>query len=119
FVRTSPPLSPVRTGDGRAWRSRRCALPITALRLTPPRVSAIWLAVMPCSHNDLSCAIRSSVHDILTSLQGGARGRLGLVEFDRRLRRSRERRAGRVHLGGGRSGLAARCQGGLLLLAAG
>jgi len=35
------------TGEGRDWRPRRCALPITALRDTPPSSSAIWLAVMP------------------------------------------------------------------------
>ncbi len=29
------------TGEGRAFRPRRCALPITALRLTPPSSSAI------------------------------------------------------------------------------
>ena len=39
--------SPGRTGDGRLSSPRRCALPITALRLTPPRSSAIWLAVSP------------------------------------------------------------------------
>ena len=37
--------SPGFTGDGRCSRPRRCALPITALRLTPPSSSAIWLAV--------------------------------------------------------------------------
>lgn len=42
------------TGDGRDCRPRRCALPITALRLTPPSSSAIWLAVMPFSHMALS-----------------------------------------------------------------
>src|SRR5690606_34006784 len=49
------------TGDGRDFRPRRCALPITALRLTPPSSSAIWLAVAPPSHIFFSVAIRSSV----------------------------------------------------------
>lgn len=52
------------TGDGRACSSRRCALPITALRLTPPRASAIWLAVWPASHIVLSVWMRSSVQDM-------------------------------------------------------
>jgi hypothetical protein len=49
------------TGDGRAFRPRRCALPITALRETPPSSSAIWLAVDPPSHIFVSFSIRSSV----------------------------------------------------------
>jgi ABC-2 type transport system permease protein len=49
------------TGDGRDFKPRRCALPITALRLTPPRSSAIWLAVRPFSHIVFSRSIRSSV----------------------------------------------------------
>src|SRR5690606_28404240 len=49
------------TGEGRALRPRRCALPITALRDTPPSSSAIWLAVAPPSHILVSVAIRSSV----------------------------------------------------------
>jgi ABC-2 type transport system permease protein len=49
------------TGDGRDCRPRRCALPITALRLTSPSASAIWLAVMPFSHIVLSVSMRSSV----------------------------------------------------------
>ena len=53
--------SPGLTGDGRASSPRRCALPITALRLTPPSSSAIWLAVDPPSHIFVRVAIRSSV----------------------------------------------------------
>ena len=49
------------TGEGRALRPRRWALPITALRLTPPSSSAIWLAVAPPSHILVSFSIRSSV----------------------------------------------------------
>jgi hypothetical protein len=49
------------TGEGRDFRPRRCALPITALRLTPPSSSAIWLAVRPFSHIFFSESIRSSV----------------------------------------------------------
>src|SRR5690606_6030333 len=49
------------TGDGRALRPRRCALPITALRETPPSSSAIWLAVEPPSHILVRVAMRSSV----------------------------------------------------------
>jgi hypothetical protein len=54
-------LSPAFTGEGRDLRPRRCALPITALRLTPPNSSAIWLAVEPLSHIFFNVAIRSSV----------------------------------------------------------
>ena len=56
------------TGEGRACRPRRCAFPITALRLTPPSSSAIWLAVMPRSHICLRWSMRSSVQDILVPL---------------------------------------------------
>jgi hypothetical protein len=52
------------TGEGRDWRSSRCALPITALRLTPPSSSAIWLAVIPFSHIAFNLSMRSSVQDI-------------------------------------------------------
>src|SRR3546814_12790298 len=37
------------TGDGRDCSPSRCALPMTALRLTPPSAAAIWLAVIPFS----------------------------------------------------------------------
>ena len=53
--------SPALTGDGRDSRPSRCALPITALRLTPPNSSAIWLAVAPFVHIALRRSIRSSV----------------------------------------------------------
>ncbi|QNP44542.1 hypothetical protein H9L15_00175 [Sphingomonas daechungensis] len=56
--------SPGLTGDGRASRPRRWALPMTALRLTPPSSSAIWLAVAPCVHIAFRRSIRSSVQDI-------------------------------------------------------
>ena len=49
------------TGEGRDSRPRRCALPITALRLTPPSSSAIWLAVTPLVHIFFRRSIRSSV----------------------------------------------------------
>ena len=43
---------------------KRCTLPITALRLTPPSSSAIWLAVRPFSHIVFNWLMRSSVQDI-------------------------------------------------------
>src|SRR3546814_9845997 len=49
------------TGDGRDCSPSRCALPMAALRLTPPSASAIWLAVIPFSHIALSVSMRSSV----------------------------------------------------------
>jgi hypothetical protein len=49
------------TGEGRAFSPSRWALPITALRLTPPNSSAIWLAVAPLAHILASVSIRSSV----------------------------------------------------------
>src|SRR5690554_222027 len=63
------------TGDGRALRPRRCALPITALRDTPPSSSAIWLAVAPPSHILVSVAIRSSVQLIRIPSSVGGRSR--------------------------------------------
>src|SRR5437868_2512499 len=59
--------SPGLTGDGRDSRPRRWALPITALRLTPPSSSAIWLAVEPSVHIVLRRSIRSSVQLIVLS----------------------------------------------------
>src|SRR5262245_25747838 len=35
----------------RPERPRRCTLPITALRVTPPRRPAIWLALKPSAHS--------------------------------------------------------------------
>jgi hypothetical protein len=52
------------TGEGRDCSPRRCALPITALRLTPPSSSAIWLAVIPFSHIAFRLSMRSSVQAI-------------------------------------------------------
>ena len=49
------------TGDGRDSSPSRCAFPMTALRLTPPNSSAIWLAVEPLAHIFFSRSIRSSV----------------------------------------------------------
>ena len=56
--------SPGLTGDGRCSRPRRWALPITALRLTPPSSSAIWLAVAPSCHIFFRRSMRSSVQDM-------------------------------------------------------
>jgi hypothetical protein len=42
-------------------------LPITALRLTPPSSSAIWLAVDPSAHIFFSRSMRSSVQDMQNS----------------------------------------------------
>ena len=62
--------SPGLTGDGRASRPRRCALPITALRLTPPSSSAIWLAVAPSatSSSGARSARRSRTFDQQTPM---------------------------------------------------
>src|ERR1700744_1414958 len=49
-----------REGLARPARPSRCTLPITALRVTPPRARAIWLAESPSVHNVLSCSTRSS-----------------------------------------------------------
>src|SRR3954467_6622110 len=73
--------SPDLTGEGRCSSPRRCALPITALRLTPPNSSAIWLAVAPSCHIVFRRSMRSSVQDILTS----APNLPGLSPADRRL----------------------------------
>ena len=59
--------SPGFTGEGRCSRPRRWALPITALRLTPPSSSAIWLAVAPSCHIFFRRSMRSSVQDIFNS----------------------------------------------------
>src|SRR5262245_16981966 len=40
---------------------RRCTLPITALRVTPPSSAAIWLAESPSAHSFFSNSTRSSV----------------------------------------------------------
>src|SRR3569833_3141213 len=49
-----------REGLARPARPSRGTLPITALRVTPPRARAIWLAERPSVHNVLSCSTRSS-----------------------------------------------------------
>src|SRR5262245_37643490 len=41
-------------------RPRRCTLPITALRVTPPRRPAIWLAERPSAHSFFKSSTRSS-----------------------------------------------------------
>jgi hypothetical protein len=53
---------------------RRCTLPITALRVTPPSSLAIWLADCPSPHIFLSNSTRSSVQDMPFSAfsSGGA-----------------------------------------------
>ena len=45
-------------------RPRRCTLPITALRVTPPNSLAIWLADWPSPHIFFNSSTRSSVQDI-------------------------------------------------------
>src|SRR5258708_10358423 len=50
----------LREGLARPARPSRCTLPITALRVTPPKARAIWLADRPSVHNVLSCSTRSS-----------------------------------------------------------
>src|SRR6185369_11524970 len=51
----------LREGLARPARPRRCTLPITALRVTPPSTRAIWLADRPSVQRFLSCSTRSSV----------------------------------------------------------
>ncbi len=48
-------------GDGHPYSLRRCALPITALLLVFPNISAISLAGFPSPHNVLSTSICSSL----------------------------------------------------------
>src|SRR6202789_688074 len=50
----------LRDGLARPARPSRWTLPITALRVTPPRARAIWLAERPSVHKFLSCSTRSS-----------------------------------------------------------
>src|SRR6185312_10295826 len=49
-----------RLGLARPAKPRRWTLPITALRVTPPRARAIWLAERPSVQSVLSCSTRSS-----------------------------------------------------------
>src|SRR5215467_13898011 len=46
---------------------RRCTLPITALRVTPPSRPAIWLALNPSDHNFFNSSTRSSFQAIPSS----------------------------------------------------
>src|SRR3984885_167451 len=52
----------LRDGLARPASPRRCTLPMTALRVTPPRTRAIWLAERPSVQSDLSCSTLSSVY---------------------------------------------------------
>ena len=54
-------------GAARPERPRRCTLPITALRVTPPNCLAIWLAERPSSQSFFNMSTRSSVHPIPVS----------------------------------------------------
>ena len=65
---SSPSTAPPPT---RLDRPRRCTLPITALRVTPPSSLAIWLADWPSAHIFLSVSTRSSVQDMANSGSGG------------------------------------------------
>src|SRR6516225_9712468 len=51
-------------GAARPDRPKRCTLPITALRVTPPSCLAIWLAERPSSQSFLRISTRSSVQPI-------------------------------------------------------
>src|SRR5690606_40105454 len=53
---------------------RRCTLPMTALRLTPPSCAAIWLALRPSAQSFFSSSTRSSVQFIAKRSCKGARG---------------------------------------------
>src|SRR5690606_29773854 len=46
---------------------RRCTLPMTALRVTPPNSLAIWLADWPSPHSFFSTSTRSSLQDMTCS----------------------------------------------------
>src|SRR5665811_523302 len=48
----------------RPERPRRCTLPMTALRVTPPSSAATWLALRPSVQSLRSISTRSSVHDM-------------------------------------------------------
>src|SRR5262245_35256027 len=48
-------------------RPRRCTLPITALRVTPPSRPAIWLALNPSDHSFFNSSTRSSFQAIPSS----------------------------------------------------
>jgi len=50
-----------RDGLARPDNPKRCTLPITAFRVTPPSCLAIWLADKPSAHNFVRISTRSSV----------------------------------------------------------
>lgn len=50
-----------REGLARPDRPKRCTLPMTAFRVTPPSCFAIWLADKPSAHNFVRISTRSSV----------------------------------------------------------
>ena len=56
-----------RAGVARPERPRRCTLPITALRVTPPICLAIWLALKPSVQSFLSNSTLSSVQAMIVS----------------------------------------------------
>ena len=58
-----------RDGFARPERPKRCTLPITALRVTPPSCVATCEALSPSIHNFVSIATRSSVHAIIFPLK--------------------------------------------------
>src|SRR5689334_2882095 len=62
-------LSSRRIGEGRPRRPRRWALPMTALRVTPPRRSAMRLAVWPWPHSRRSSSTRSFVQSMAITYQ--------------------------------------------------
>src|SRR5262249_26632719 len=57
----------IREVVARPDRPRRCTLPITALRVTPPSRPAIWLALNPSDHNFFNNSTRSSFQAIPSS----------------------------------------------------
>src|SRR3990167_4354937 len=74
-------------GAARPDRPRRCTLPITALRVTPPpNCLAIWLADWPSSQSFFSAPTRSSVQPAVmppsASLDSISRSRLPLRGLD-------------------------------------
>src|SRR4051812_36383346 len=54
-------------GPPRPERPRRCTLPITALRVTPPSCLAIWLAESPSCQSFFRSSTRSSIQPMLAS----------------------------------------------------
>src|SRR6056297_2774391 len=58
-------------------RPRRCTLPMTALRVTPPSSLAIWLADWPSPHIFFSSSTRSSLQDMCPLSVSMGRPRVG------------------------------------------